>query len=346
MSTMMLRPTRRSLLAAGGAAGLTALLAACGTGSGGRADSASGDGSSGSWSFTDDRGSTVRLASRPQRIVAYTGTAAALHDLGVPEDRLVGVFGPTRLADGRPDVQAGSLDVNATTVVGNAYGEFDLEKYASLDPQLLITNMFEPGALWYVPDDSRTKILKLAPAVGISVVKKPLTSVLTRYEKLAGTLGADPAGKSAAAAKSRFRQAAAELRAAAESARRRGVRVLAASASADLLYVSDPAVYPDLSWFSSLGVDVVRPKKVVGGFFENLSWENAGRYPADLILLDSRTSALQPAQLTSKPAWAALPAVKAGQVSPWLSEPIMSYAACAPAVERLAATLRNARKVS
>jgi len=58
-----------------------------------------------------------------------------------------------------------------------------------------------------------------------------------------------------------------------------------------------------------------------------------------VILLDSRSSALQPKDLTSKPTWAALPAVKANQVTPWLSELRYSYTACAPLVETLAAYL-------
>ena len=119
--------------------------------------------------------------------------------------------------------------------------------------------------------------------------------------------------------------------------------ILAASASADTLYVSDPAVYPDLSYFRSLGVDIIVPGRVTGGFFENLSWENADKYPADLILLDNRTSALQPEALAAKPAWSQLPAVKAGRITPWLSEPRFSYAGCAPLIESLAEAVKDAR---
>jgi iron-desferrioxamine transport system substrate-binding protein len=50
------------------------------------------------------------------------------------------------------------------------------------------------------------------------------------------------------------------------------------------------------------------------GYFEALSWENADKYDAGLIILDSRTQAVQANDLESKPAWRDLPAVKAGQV--------------------------------
>ncbi|SDZ29777.1 iron complex transport system substrate-binding protein [Micromonospora pattaloongensis] len=333
------RITRRGLLAAGGALGLGALLTACGGGSttGGATDG--GDG----WSFTDDRGQKASAGARPQRVVAYVGTAAALHDFGVG-DRIAGVFGPTKLADGKPDPLAGGLDVDKVTILGNAWGEFNIEKYAALRPELLVTNMYEPNALWFVPDDSKDKILPLAPSVGLTVAKVSLGRVLQRYSDLAASLGADLSAPTVTDAKTRFERASETLRAAAKA--NGGIRVMAASASADLLYVSDPDVYADLSYFRELGVTFVDPANVTGGFFENLSWENADKYPADLILLDSRTSALQPKDLGSKPTWTTLPAVKAGQVTPWLSEPRFSYAGCAPLIEALATALRNAKKAS
>ncbi|SEL98759.1 ABC transporter substrate-binding protein [Streptacidiphilus jiangxiensis] len=344
---MPVHPSRRSLLAAGGVAGLGALLAACGSSS--RSGSASADAKSsgstttGPWRFTDDRGTTVALPQAPTRVVAYTGTAAALHDFGAT-DRIVGVFGPTRLADGKADPMAGRLDVGRLTVLGNAWGEFDLEKYAALRPQLLVTDMWLPGQLWYVPDASKDKIAALAPTAGITIAKVQLPEPLARHEQLAGLLGADLRAASVVSAKQRFQQAVETLRRTAKA--RGGLKVLAASAGADLLYVSDPSVYPDLSYYRSLGVELIAPKQVKGGFFESLSWENADKYGADLILLDSRSSALQAKDLTGKPTWQQLPAVKAGQVVPWLSEVRFSYAGCAPLVEQLAAALDRARKVA
>jgi iron complex transport system substrate-binding protein len=329
--------TRRGLLAAGGAAGLGALLSACGGGNEGTAAAAKGG-----WSFTDDRGQRATAPSRPKHVVAYVGTAAALHDFGVG-DQIVGVFGPTKLKDGRPDPLAGSLDVTTVTIIGNAYGEFNIEKYASLHPDLLVTSMFEPPALWFVPDESKRKILALAPSLGFKSAKVLLPEPIKRHEQLAAALGANTQAAQAAA-KTRFDKAVQSLRAAV--AANRGITVLAGSGSPDLFYVSDPRVYTDLGYFRSLGVDFVIPNKVTGGFFENLSWENADKYQADVILLDNRTAALQPKDLTAKPTWSKLPAVRAGQVTPWLSEPRFSYAGCAPLVESVAAAVRDAKKVT
>ncbi|MCA6096279.1 ABC transporter substrate-binding protein [Streptomyces sp. SCA3-4] len=336
-------PTRRSLLTVGGALGLGALLTACGGGSSdsGSADDAPGGGKGGAWSFKDDRGQTVKRDHTPKRIVAFTGTAAALHDFGV---ECVGVFGPTKLKDGKPDPQAGELDVDKLTVLGNAWGEFNIERYAGLRPDLLVSNMFEPEALWYVPEESKKKILGLAPSVGLTAARVSMLEPIKRYAALAESLGADLKAKKVTEAKARFEAAAETLR---KAAKANPVKVMAASGSADLFYVSNPAVNADLMYFRELGVDFVVPEKLdQGGYFESLSWENADKYQADLVLLDSRTSALQPKDLAAKPTWEKLPAVKAGQVSPWLSEPRFSYAGCAPLLEALASAIEKAKKTS
>ena len=340
------QPSRRRVLKSGLGAGLglgaIGLLGACSATVASTADASSSAGG-GPWTFTDDRGTTVKLDSAPTKIVAYTGTAAALYDFGVTE-QIVGVFGPTKQSDGKADPMAGSLPVDRLTILGNAYGEFDVAKYAQLSPQLLISDMWEKNSLWYVPAASLSKIEKLAPTIGITVASEPLTTPLARYEKLAASLGADLTASAVTSAKTAFQQAVEELRSAAKS--KSTIKVMAASASADLLYISDPSVYPDLSYFEQLGVSFVRPTNVVGGFFEGLSWENAGKYQADLILLDDRTGTLQPADLTGKATWAALPAVKADQIVSWNSEPRYSYTAIGPIVQGFADALRNAKKVA
>ncbi|MER7272871.1 ABC transporter substrate-binding protein [Dactylosporangium sp. NPDC000244] len=332
---MSFNVSRRGLLA--GVLGLGA-LAACGDGeSGSGADPAASGTAGGPFAFTDDRGTAVNLAAAPKRIVAYVGTAAALHDFGVTS--FAGTFGPLKGADGAKDPLAGDLDPGKVESLGNAWGEFNIEKYAALRPELLITNMYEANQLWYVPDDSKDKILALAPSAGITVSRTSLAKVIQRYAGLAKALGGDPE-----AGKARFDAAAEAVKAAVKA--NGGLKVLAASASPDLLYVSDPKVYGELSYYQELGVEVIAPTAVTGGYFENLSWENADKYKADVILLDNRAQALQPKDLTAKPTWANLAAVKAGQVVPWQSEPRFSYAGCAGALETLAKALAGAKKVA
>ena len=329
------------MLATAGGGAVATVLVACGSGG---SSGTSGKSSPSSWSFTDDRKQMVKAPSAPTRVVAFTGTAAALVDFGL-DRQIVGVFGETTQADGKATAQAGDLNVGKVTVLGNAWGEFNVEKYAALSPQLLVTHMYDPGKLWYVPDESKDQIAKLAPSVAINVAKVSLPTPIQRYAELAQSLGADLNAKKVTDAKTRFQTAAETLRTAAKAAG--GLKVLAASGSPDTFYASNPDIAADLMYFAELGVDLIVPNKLDSGdYFESLSWENADKYKADLILLDSRSTALQPAALASKPSWTALPAVKAGQVAPWDAVPRFSYAGAAPLLENLAKAIQNAKKVS
>lgn len=341
------QPSRRGILAAGGALGLTAVLAACGSekkdGSG---TTEGGAGKSGPWSFKDDRGKTAEKDATPKNIVAFTGVAAALYDYGI---EVKGVFGPTKTKDGKSDVQAGDMDISKLTIIGNEWGQFKIEKYAALAPDVLISTMFDgQGTLWYVPEESKDKILKLAPSVGISVYDRQLTHPLQRILELAESLGADVKSDKVVKAKKRFEDASERLRKVAKA--HKDIRILVGSASQELFYVSGTNLSVDLEYFKALGVNIIEPpekaKKESGGWFENLSWENVDKYDADIIMMDNRTSAIQPADLDkSKPTWKKLPAVKAGQVIPRVTEPIFSYDKCAPILEDLADAIEKAKKL-
>ncbi|MFF4246874.1 ABC transporter substrate-binding protein [Streptomyces sp. NPDC001822] len=331
--------SRRGLLAAGGAVGLGAALAACGDSDSKGSGSGSGAGKSGPWSFKDDRGQNAEAKSTPKNIVAFVGVAAALHDYGV---EVKGVFGPTKTADGKPDVQAGDLDISKVEVLGNVWGEFNVEKYAGLAPDLLVTAMWEKDALWYVPDESKDKILELAPSVALWAAQTTVPKAIQRHEDLAASLGADVKAERVTDAKAAFEKAAARLRAAAKS--QPNIKVLVGSASQDLFYVSLAKMSADTLYFQELGVKFVEPKVNKAGFFEELSWENVDKYDADIIMMDNRSSALQPDALATRPTWARLPAVKAGQVIPRTTEPIYSYAKCAPILDALAEAIEKAKK--
>lgn len=339
--------TRRGILAAGGALGLGAALAACGDDDAKSAGSkdASASATSGPWTFKDDRGTSVKLDSVPTKLVAFTGVAAALYDYGV---EVKGVFGPTTTTDGKADVQAGDMDVSKLTVFGNVWDQFNVEKFAAFGPQLLISTMFDDaGTLWYVPEASKDKIAKLAPSVGISVYDRQLTEPLQQMWALAESLGADMTATKATESKKKFEEAAARLRKAAKA--KPDLKVMAGSASDTLFYVSGSNLSIDLEYFKALGVNFVEPPASAmakgGGWYESLSWENADKYKADIIMMDDRTSAIQPAAIT-KPTWKKLPAVKAGQIVSRSPEPILSYDKCTPLLTTLAEALETAKKVS
>lgn len=339
--------TRRGILAAGGALGLGAVLAACGD------DDSGSEGSSrettaaksGPWSFKDDRGTTVKLDKVPTRIVAFVGVAAALHDYGI---EVKGVFGPTKTKDGKADVQAGDMDVSKLTVFGNVWDQFNVEQYAAFAPEVLITTTFDSaGTLWYVPAASASKIAKLAPSVAVSVYDRQITTPLQRVWELAESLGADMTATKVTDAKKRFEAASERLRTAAKA--HPDIKVLAGSAAQDVFYVSGTNLSIDLEYFKALGVNLVEPPasvlKASGGWYESLSWENVDKYAADIIMMDDRTATIQPADITEA-TWKKLPAVKAGQVISRSPEPIPSYDKCVAMVENLAKAIETAKKVS
>ncbi|WP_280235145.1 ABC transporter substrate-binding protein [Nocardia cyriacigeorgica] len=320
-----------------GIVGVGAALAACGAGS---EDEQSGDG----WTFTDDRGNAVTLGATPSRVVAFTGSAGALADYGVREP-LVGIFGDVEAGKGTPRALAGDLNVDELTVVGDDWGQFDIEKYALLEPDLLVTDTYVPDRLWYIPDDSRQKIESANPnVIAIAIADRGLPAIIGRYEELAAALGADLTAEPVVAATARFTAAAQSVRDAV--ARRPGIRVLAASATSATFYVSDPRTSADLKYFAELGVELIIPDAVDdGGYFQSLSWEAADRYPADLILLDSRSSAMQPDALAANSVWRSLPAVQAGQVAPWNPVFRFSHAGAAPLLEDLGVVLDRANRL-
>lgn len=337
---------RRRLLAGGGALGLTGVLAACGGGDDGED---SGDsGSSGPWSFTDDTGETVELDHVPTKIVAFTGMAAALHDFGITPGA---VFGPTTNEDGSATSQAGNLPVDELTVIGNTYGEFDIEAYIAYGPEVLMTHYYlDPASLWYVPAESTEEVTSFAPPVLLAADdgSNTLDDVIGRHAELAESLGADLESEENTAAKERYDDAVEALRAAAAA---NPITILACSGSAEYFYASNPVMANDLRLFTELGVHFIVPDNPdenggAGGYFESLSWENAGKYTADLLLLDARELTLQPDALAEFPTWNAMPAVEAGQITPWNSEPIYSYASSAANLEALAEAITNARKLT
>jgi iron complex transport system substrate-binding protein len=179
------------------------------------------------------------------------------------------------------------------------------------------------------------------------VYDRQLTGPLQRMLDLAESLGADVTSAKVTEAKRRFEDAAARLRAAAKA--KPDIKVLAGSASQELFYVSGTNLSVDLEYFKALGVNFVEPsekdKAQGGGWYESLSWENVDKYAADIIMMDNRTSTIQPAGITEA-TWKKLPAVKAGQVVARNPEPILSYDKCTPLLEELAEALEKAKKVS
>ncbi|VVJ25230.1 Putative Desferrioxamine E transporter [Amycolatopsis camponoti] len=326
--------SRRGFLIGTGGLAATVALVACGS-----SDDKAAPASSGPWEFTDDRGQKAARDQRPTRVVAYVSSAAALWDYGV---RPVGVFGPQKTADGGKEIQAGNIDLGAVTSIGNAWDDFSMEKFAATKPDLVITGLTgaKPTDLWVLKDDLGPKVQQVAPIVAMSEYKVTLPKVIERYEQLAVALGGDANSDVIKKGKEDFQKASDDLKAAIKA--KPGLKVLVVSSDKDNLYVCKPEFFADLAYYRDLGLDIVNGAGT-DDYFETLSWEQAGKYPADLILTDSRTYALSRPQLAAIPTWAQLPAVKASQLADWSTEPRFNPVLAAPVIRKLTEVVKGAR---
>lgn len=330
-----IRLTRRNLLTASGGG---IVLAGVGRGAAARTGTPTPNGP---WSFTDDHDVTVALPRRPERIVAHIGSAATLWDYGI---RPVGVFGPIEREDGSPDPLIGNVDLDQVASLGETWGEIDLEALVALQPDLIIGTTYSPkltNDLWGLEPEVAAQVAQIAPVVAISVFETSVTEALARFEELAASLGSDLDAPEVAAARERFAVASDALREAASA--QPGLLVLVISAWPEAIYVANPAAASDLTYFRELGVELVAPENP-DAYWEELSWEQALKYPADLLLLDERDGGFTIDNLAEAPSTlAAHPAVQAGQVGNWYTEFVLSYDAFAAILEELATTISESR---
>ncbi len=268
--------------------------------------------------------------------MAQISAAAALWDLGV---RPVGTFGE---AGGGSSVLRGNVDTAAVTWVGQTWGEFNVEKFASLKPDLLVAPMQQKDQLWYVPPEAASKIEALCPTVGVNYVGVPVDRVIARYADLAGSLGADLAAGPVTAAKQEFGAASAALSEVAKGkADLRGVFV---SGTKENFYLGNPAMFADPTYLKNLGVNLLTPDfDQKEPHWEVLSWEQAGKHPVDVLLYDARDASLFTTELAKYPTLANLPAVQAKQMLAWNPETPTNWAAFAPALRDLAGKLSGFR---
>jgi iron complex transport system substrate-binding protein len=285
------------------------------------------------WTYTDGAGKTVALPEPPTRIIAHINAAAALIPFGV---KPIGVF-----LDGPPSVDraAEGLDLDGVEIVGRGWYELDAERVLSLDPDLIVTEWWPREAFYggAVGDAGITKQIEaIAPIVGPAQGTSILT-MIDDFAALAESLGANLGAPSVAADREAFDAALVRFKTA--IAAKPGLTVLAASASSTGLSVADPSEFAELSDFAGWGLRLVIPSNDEGSSYQNLSWETADTYPADIILLDDRWGDSGHAALAEQPMAQRLPAVAAGQVGNWPAGWIRSYRVYAEQLDKLSALI-------
>jgi iron complex transport system substrate-binding protein len=334
---MVSRMTRRRFVGVTGGSIASVVLAGCG--------SSSSDEGSGSWTFTDDRGVKVSLKARPTKVVAYDLAASALMHAGV---KPAGVFASFPF-DKNAELEG--LDLSGVAKVGEAYGKLNLETLAATGVDLVVT-IFDPrltGPVIGFPDKAtQAKVQRLAPVVAIDATKQ-LSTVIARFEALAGALGADLKAPLVSDARKRF--ADAEARARRAIAAKPGLTAVAFAAYKGYgLNFARPAEFPILAEYAKLGLKLVKVGGTPGDinkaydsfFYENVSFEQADKYPADLMLYDDKPAAMHVKELEAIPTMRRLPAAQAGQLAGWISIGGFSHELAAQRVETLAEAVEHA----
>ncbi|KFC71015.1 Iron-siderophore uptake ABC system substrate-binding component [Devosia sp. LC5] len=288
------------------------------------------------WSHTDGTGKTVTLDAVPTRIIASQDAAAGLIPLGI---RPVGIYADSPVADARA---LQGLDLTGIEIIGQSWGEIDIEKAAALEPDLIVAEYWPVSGEWSGgnklagPD---SPLSALAPVTGVTVGDS-IIAIIEDYETLAQSLGADLANPNIAAERARFETALDGFKAAISA--KPGLTTLAAFAGTDALYIATPVGSAELTDFQTWGLDIIVPDAIdQHGYFENISWENADKYQPDLIMLDNRTSTqLQIAQ--AQPTWTTIKAAAAGAVTEWPAYWLRNYGAYAGALDQLTTAITAA----
>ena len=287
------------------------------------------------WSYTDGSGQTITLDHVPVRIVAHANAAAGLIPLGI---RPVGIYVDSPVAD---DKSLQGLDLSGIEIVGEAWGEIDAEKVAALKPDLIVAEFWPLDKAWsgLADEGLRGQISKIAPITGVTQGPS-IVSMIADYEKLAASLGADLAAPQVTADKAAFTTSLDAFKAA--IAAKPGLTVLAVWAGADALYVAATAGAAELSDFAAWGLKLIDPEVADDrGYWETLSWEQADKYQADLIMVDNRSAAtLETAK--QQPTWTTIRAADAGAVTDWPAFWLRNSAAYARALDKLTTAINAA----
>lgn len=285
------------------------------------------------WIYSDGAGQTVALDEVPQRIIASQDAAAGLIPLGI---RPVGIYADGPIADAKA---LQGLDLSGIEIIGQAWGEVDIEKAAALEPDLVIAEYWPLDKAWSGGEKVEVALSYLAPITGVTQGASILT-LIEDYEALAQSLGADLSAPQIAADKAEFSAALDAFKAAA--AAKPDLTVLAVWAGADALYVAATAGSAELVDFKSWGLNLIDPEIADDrGYWETLSWENADKYQPDLIIVDNRSpTTIETAR--SQPTWTLMKAAAAGQVADWPAFWLRNYRHYALALNDLTAAIKAA----
>jgi len=299
-------------------------------------DAATGDGA---WTYTDEVGTTVTLDEAPDRVASFTDYATGFFSAGITP---VAIFGRTDVAS---DERFADYDLSETTIVGNSYGEIDLEALAEAAPDVIIVGA-SPGDregtidepyYGFADAEQQAQVEKIAPILTITVGGNG-ADVIAAQNKLSLALGGD--ADLIDAAKVEYDAAAADLTLAAEAS---NIEVTHLYADADGLYLVKPGDSPEDALYRSLGVTFTDLDPEGDFYWDIHSWENADQVMSgDVLLVDNE--GYQQSDLEAQATFASHPALAANQAFTWIVSSF-DYASQAEHMNQLAELLRESTKL-
>jgi len=286
----------------------------------------------GAWTFTDDKGVTVTLDAPPERLVIDVNAAAPLWDFGI---RPVAVFGWNATETGDFGDAGGNIDPSTVEIVGNTSEPIQPEKVVAADPDLIITITWtpdDPDDYWSIAPEILPQVKPIAPIIALSATGSADVNT-ERFAELAVALGTDLSAPEIVAEKERYDAALAEFPTVTEE--KSDLSVVFMYIGPEEIYVANAPDWADLNLYASLGLNIVKPDAEEGSFWEQLSLEQALKYPSDVLFNSTRPGNLTVDDLKEHPTFGQHPAIQAGQVFPWNQDFIMSYRGMADALESI-----------
>lgn len=309
----------------------------------GAADAAGGSSeTSQEWTFTDDTGTTVTLDQQPEVVASFSDYALGLMSLDVEP---AAIFGRVDVAS---DPRFADYDLSETAIVGNSYGEIDLEALAETAPELIVTGIYPTdregtldleGPDYGVADvEQQEQLEAIAPVVTIEVGGAG-SDVIDSLNRLALALGAEQS--SVDEAKTAFDAAAADLRAATEESDLEVTQMYADASSG--IYLAKPTDEPEMELYGTYGVNWTDLNPGGDYYWDIYSWENAEQMMTGDVLLVN-VEGFGEDDLLKQETFASHPALQAGQVYAWNQE-AMDYRSQAKHMGQLAEVFRASKPV-
>lgn len=297
---------------------------------------------SGEWTFADDKGVTVTLPSRPEKLVIDVNAAAPLWDFGVRPDAL---FGWNVLADGSFGDAGGNIDPEGIAIVGDVNERIRLEELVAQEPDLIITvawDLEDPAAYWSIDAELVDQVTSIAPVIAISTTGMADVNTM-RFAELAGLLGADLKAPELSQAESDYENALQHFEEVA--ADNSDLTALFLGPTPETVWVAYGPDWADLNMYQAFGMNIVEPEADPGDFWEAISHEQAMKYPADMVFISTRAESLSAKEMQASPTWGKHPAIAAGQLFPWNQDFIQSYQGMTEALGGIADAIEGSTKV-